>query len=257
MYENFASKHPFSLDGAAMNESVSFPFQASTPFMPGGRLYMQMMNPDLKVLEFTSWRDETLAWHLTCTVSGGLNPTPVAVIKGPDAAKFLKETTVNKIDKFPVGSTKHGLMCLENGLIASQGVLMRTSNDTYEAHWMSPHLDVMFMHGNYNAKLENITGKLVILQTQGPKCLEMLENAAKEDLHDIKYCHFRNTTIAGKTVRVFRFGMYGCLGYEVHCNLEDAHEVYSKIIEAGLPYGVRRLGFQAYMHDHTPGGSQQ
>lgn len=257
MYEDYAQKYPFTLNGMVKNETTSFPVLYSTPFMPGGRLYMQMMNPDLKVVDYTDWRDETLSWHLTCSVSGGLNPTPIARIKGPGAADFLKKVTVNNIDKFPIGSTKHGLMCLENGLIAAQGVLFRIGEEEYEAHWMSPYLNFTFTQYNFDATVEDLTGKIVIFQTQGPRSLEMVEHAAHEDLHNLKYCRFRNATIAGKNVRVLRFGMYGCLGYEVHCDSADAHDVYEELLKAGMPYGVRRLGFQAYMMDHTPGGSQQ
>ncbi|MGI6218046.1 MAG: hypothetical protein ACOYIK_10615 [Coriobacteriales bacterium] len=257
MYEDYKDKNQFTLDGMVKNQPYPMTLQSSIPFMPGGRLYMQMMNPDLKPVDFTDFRDETLSWHLTCSVSGGLNPTPMAVVKGPDAKKFMKDALVNKVDTWPVGTTKHGLMLTDDANIAAQGVILHTDEDTYEAHWLSPYFDYVFLKGNYDATLENITGQRVIFQTQGPNSLQMVENAAKEDLHDIKFGHFRNATIAGHKVRILRFGMYGCIGYEVHCAAGDSHDVYEALLRAGQPLGVRRLGFQAYMMDHTPGGSQQ
>ena len=257
MYDGFASEYPVQLAGMEKNKTHTFELLNAQPYMVGGRLYMDMLSTELKPFAYTNWRDETLAWHLSCAINAGLNPTPIAIVKGPDAKRFIEDTFVNNVERFPIGTTKHGLMLLDDGTIAAQGVLLHTAEDEYEGNWLSPYMDFMFSQKDYDAEITSVSDRRIIFQTQGPRSLEMVEQAAHEDLHDLKYCHFRNATIAGHTVRILRFGMYGCLGYEIHCDVDDAHDVYEAVIKAGKPLGVRRIGVEAYMMDHTPGGSQQ
>ena len=81
----------------------------------------------------------------------------------------------------------------------------------------------------------------------GPRSLEILEKASGDDLHDIKFFHHRVSRIAGKEVRIFRMGMAGTLAYEVHGNIDDAHDVYKAIFGAGKEYGMKKMGQQAYI----------
>lgn len=208
---------------------------------------------------FTDWRDECLAWHETCTISTNINPGPAVVVKGPDSKKFLQKYLVNNFDKFPVGTSKHGVMCIEDGTMISNGVLMHTEEDAYELHWLSPFIDSYYEEekDNFDCTLTSITSTHFIFQLSGPKSLEIVENATEEDLHDLSFNKIHNSSIDGKPIRVLRFGMTGGLGYEVHGNVADAKEIHLALMKAGNPYGLQLLGIQAYMMNHTLGGSIQ
>jgi glycine cleavage system aminomethyltransferase T len=91
----------------------------------------------------------------------------------------------------------------------------------------------------------------------GPISLEILEAASGDNLHDLGFLDHRMSKIAGCDVRIIRIGMAGTLGYEVHGNIENAHDVYNAIWEAGQPLGMRKLGQQAYMMNHTEDGFPQ
>lgn len=208
---------------------------------------------------FTNWRDECMAWHETCTLSTNINPGPACIVKGPDAKKFLQKYLVNNFDNFPINTSKHGIMCIEDGTMISNGVLMRIEEDAYELHWLSPFINAKFEEekGNYDATLEDITAKHFIFQMSGPKSLEIVEDVTNEDLHHMTFNKIYYSKINGKNVRVLRFGMTGGLGYEIHGNSEDAKEIHLEIMKAGNPYGLHLLGIQAYMMNHTLGGSIQ
>lgn len=257
MYEDYVHLHPIDTSQVNPNWNKTFDFIPTVPYFPGARPYIEFANPFLTPIWYTDWRDETLSWQLTCSFTAHLNPTPTVIVRGPDAVKFLKDSFINNFDKFPIGTSKHGLMCLDNGLLASSGVLMRTAEDAFETFWLSPFLNYAFSLKKYDAVLEDITRDRFLFQMAGPRSLEILEAATGDDLHDIRFCHFRNSSIDGKTVRVLRFGMSGGLGYEVHGNMEDCRALYLKIVEAGNPYGIRLLGQLPYMMNHTPGGFQQ
>lgn len=107
---------------------------------------------------------------------------------------------------------------------------------------------------NHDAELEDLTHKRYLFQLQGPRCLEILEGVTRDDLHDLEYRHFRESSIDGNKVRILRFGMSGGLGYEVHGEIEHSKEVFKKIVEVGNRYGIRLIGFTAYAMSHTLGG---
>jgi glycine cleavage system aminomethyltransferase T len=67
----------------------------------------------------------------------------------------------------------------------------------------------------------------------------------------------RLSAIRGKPVRLFRMGMAGTLGYEVHGDINDARELYEVIVEAGKPFGLQRVGWKSYSAQLCEGGYPQ
>ena len=258
MYKDFEKLHPINSDSIDTSKDVSFFPGPWLGHVPTGRIYWNAKGSPLLIPTwYTNWRDETLSWHLTCSFHANLNPTPVTIIRGPEAKKFMKENFVNNIDNFPIGIIKHGVLCLENGLIASHGVIMRVDEDVYETHWHSPYVDYLFGLKKYDADIEDISNTRFLFQLQGPKCLEILEKVTEEDLHDIQYRRFRSSSIDGHEVRILRFGMSGGLAYEIHGDLMNAKEVFKKIIKVGSDYGIRPIGLMAYLMNHIEGGFPQ
>jgi vanillate/3-O-methylgallate O-demethylase len=51
--------------------------------------------------------------------------------EGPDVAKFFASICSNSFAKFPVGSMKHGVMCNDEGLVATHGILQRNAEEEY------------------------------------------------------------------------------------------------------------------------------
>jgi glycine cleavage system aminomethyltransferase T len=262
MYENYEQLHRINMSEVDANKEASFTTGPYRPFFPGALPYggsrlTAASNGGIAPVWYSGWRDETLSWHLTCSFSSVLNPSSAIVIRGPEAKKFLSEHFVNNIDQFPIGVIKHGLLCLENGLLATHGVLMRTAEDTYEAHWHGPYLNYLFSKKKYNAELTDISHDRYLFQLQGPRCLEILEKVTGDDLHDLAYRHFRPSRIDGHEVRILRFGMSGTLGYEIHGDTEYARAVYKKVLETGQPHGIRPIAAITYLMNHIEGGFPQ
>jgi glycine cleavage system aminomethyltransferase T len=85
----------------------------------------------------------------------------------------------------------------------------------------------------------------------------VLETVTGDDLRDIRFAHFRPSSIDGMDVTVLRVGMPGTLAYELHGRAEVGPAVYNAVLKAGEPVGIRRLGFRAYLMQHTEGGFPQ
>ncbi len=255
--ENFAAQNPIDTENCVMDRTYDFHIAPCTPSYNRVQPYLTYGYPFIIPIEYTGWRDELLAAQYTCALTANLNPSPSVRISGPEAADFLKYATVNNIDKFPVNSSKHGIIVDENGDMAANGVLLRSGEDTYEAHWLSPLINFLYQQKKFDCTLEDITMSRFIFQLIGPKSLEIVEEACEEDFHDLKLCKFKESTMCGKKVRILRFGMSGGLAYEVHGDAQDSMLIHKKLVEVGNKYGIRLMGIKSYMMNHTPGGSVQ
>lgn len=69
--------------------------------------------------------------------------------------------------------------------------------------------------------------------------------------------HVEYSSIRGKAIRIVRMGMAGTLAYELHGDIGNAPDIYDAIYQAGKPRGLRRLGWHAYMMQHTENGFPQ
>ena len=233
---------------------------AHSPFVPHDpnvHLYIGNVFNHLIPFEHTGWRDETMAWKENCYLHGNLNPSPTYRIHGPDALKFLSDHCINSFKNFPIGSGKHAVMPDAQGRVMMDGVLVRTAEDDFITYWMAPYIAYALQKGNYDAVGEDLTGKVYLFQLAGPRSLEILEKASGQDFHDVGFMRTQKGSIRGMEFDVLRMGMAGTLAYELHGKIEDAHAVYSALMEAGAAFGIRRLGHRAYLMNHTEDGFPQ
>jgi glycine cleavage system aminomethyltransferase T len=211
----------------------------------------------LQPFEYTGWRDEQLSWYNKCYIHTHLNPLRTYVIKGVDSLKFLKKYCVNSFEKFPVGKTKHVIMCNENGLNIADGILLRTGENEFLASCLTPWIQYCLETSGMDVEGEDITGKDFMFQIAGPKSLEVLEAASGDNLHDVKFLSHRMSKMLGKDIRILRVGMVRSLGYEVFGKIEDAIPIFNQIMKAGNKYGICRLGTPAYNMTHWECGFPQ
>jgi glycine cleavage system aminomethyltransferase T len=237
-----------------------FPHSPFVPFDPGVLHYDMTwcLGGDAEAWEYTGWQDETMSWKTTAYIHGHLNPSPTVRLKGPDALEFLSSVCVNSFATFRVGASRHAIMTDEAGRVTAHGMLLRLADDEFISYWLSPYLEFrLSQRPDLDVETEVLTGQVFLFQIGGPKALEILEDATQENLHDVAFLRHRPTTVAGREVRILRIGMAGGLAYELHGRLEDALPVYNAVLAAGADHGIRRLGVQAYMCNHTEAGFPQ
>jgi len=208
--------------------------------------------------EFTGWRDEQQSWSKTAYIHGGLNPTPTYRFKGPDVLAFLSFFCVNSFASFSVGGMKHLISVDEEGDVTSHGVAMRTAEDEVWTYWM---INLSFAArataARWDMEFTDFTGERFLLQIAGPRSLEILEETLRKDLHDIRFFHHRDTSYQDVPLRIARLGMAGTLAYELHGDLAHSKRIFDAVFQTGKAYGMRRLGWYAYMQQHTINGFPQ
>lgn len=228
------------------------------PYPDVKKFFYGFFTPYIQPYEYTGWRDEQLSWEKTVYLHAGLSCAPYYRFQGPGATDFLKKYCTCTFDKFAIGTGKHCITCDENGMITSHGMLFRMEENVYDSYFMLS----LFAHsemekGNYDMETLDLTGTKYLFQIGGPRSLELLEKVTGEDLHDIKFMRFRQTSIDGKKMRIARMGMAGTLSYELHGDVQDSYELYDRIYQAGEEFGIRRLGWHTYMMEHTICGYPQ
>ena len=204
--------------------------------------------------EYYCTKKEYLACRESAWLGSALNRAPVYDISGADAATFLNRTCVNKdFSAMKPGMSKHAVICNDKGQMLIDGVIMRREND-YRTYWMAPQIQYFLETSGLDVKGEYCYDEY-FFQIDGPKSLEILEEACQCDLHDIKFARNRKVKICGTDMLVHRLGMSGALAYEVHGEAKDAEIAYKKLRETVEKFGGVPLGLRAYpMVNHTPGG---
>ena len=233
----------------SLNLNPTIPYD---PFVVDYMNFFSFVIPE----QFNGWVPETIAWHKTCYISANLSYAMAEVtVKGPDAIAFLNHACVNTdFAKMPMNGLRHGIMCTEKGNVIMHGIIVRTGEDAFATYAFSPYIDYLAASGKWDIELLRNEGGDFIYQIGGPTSLQILENAAKCDLHDVKFMRYVNVEIAGCPVRIARQGMAGTLSYEVHGLAKYSDAVYNTIVEVGKDYGLEKLGIVAYQCNHTENG---
>ena len=233
------------------------PISPLYPPDPGLGLFSRAMPFFAHPHEFTGWQDETLSWKRTCYLSANLNPGPTTHIHGPDAIKFLSDVTAHSFANFPVGRCRHTVLTNDEGLVMTHGLALHAAENEIHTYFLSPWLDWRAQGGSWDIELVDRTMDRFVFQLAGPRCLEALESAAEADLHDLRFMAHGPARIDGCDVRILRMGMGGTLSYEIHGDVDDAQRIYARVLSAGEPVGMRRLGWHSYANNHTENGYPQ
>ena len=208
----------------------------------------------LRGWEFSGWKPESMSWKTGCYIHSGLSG-PVMVYRGEELDAFFAEICVNGFKKFSVGSMKHAVMCTEDGLIATHGILQRDSHE--QARFFAAGNWPTYMLSKKPWKVEASVESIYLFQIAGPQSLEVLQRATSQDLRDIGFLRFRSSRIAGEKIEIGRIGMSGNLAYEVRGPIAQGPEIYQAIVDAGKDFGIERLGWRTYLVNHVEGGFPQ
>lgn len=228
-------------------------FRLDGPVFEGARCIINLFGIFLPG-DFTGPEDELLAGRRTAWLGVCLNCTPVYDVYGPDVITFLNRTCVNRdFSTLDYGFSKHVLICNEQGKMLADGVMIKVGDNRFRTYWLAPALQYFVESSGLNVKGEYVDE--YFYQIDGPKSLEIMEEACQCDLHDLKFARNKKARIAGKEVLVHRLGMSGALAYEVHGPAEDAEVVYIRLWEAVEQFGGRRQGILNYgIVNHTVAG---
>ncbi|THD72660.1 sarcosine oxidase subunit alpha family protein [Thalassobius vesicularis] len=179
------------------------------------------------------------------------------IVKGPDAGKFMDLMYTNLMSTLKPGKCRYGLMCSDNGFLIDDGVVARIDEDTFLCHTTTGGADRIHAHmeewlqtewWDLKVYVANATEQYAQIAVVGPNARKVLEKLGGMDVskETLPFMDWKDGTLAGMPVRVYRISFSGELSYEIAVDAGRGQELWDKIREAGaefdiMPYGTETL----------------
>jgi methylglutamate dehydrogenase subunit C len=178
-------------------------------------------------------------------------------VRGPDAARFLDFIYANTFSTLAVGRTRYGIMLREDGMMFDDGTTARLAADHFVVTTTTANAVAVLEHMEFH--LQSSCAALDLLLTDvgdqwaqfavaGPRAREVVTGvAAGIDLSNeaFPFMAAAAATLAGIAGRLFRISFSGELAYELAVPASAAVRLWSALLEAGAPFGIRPYGLDA------------
>lgn len=191
------------------------------------------------------------------------------LVSGKKAAQELGRFVTHDLENIIPGRCSYGFMLTPSGSIQDDLIIYPLAQDQFMlvVNASQKQEDLKHLQDNLSSGVRvmdktMLTGKLDL---QGPASLNVLEIITGQNWKDLKYFHFRKSSLSGMDLLISRTGYTGELGYEIYASWEGVKELWDIILEdervnpAGL--GARdtlrlEAGLPLYGQDldlhHTP-----
>lgn len=176
-------------------------------------------------------------------------------VRGPDAGAFLDRIYTMAHQNQPVGKVRYCLMLNEMGVVIDDGVAYRLAEDRFYVTATTGavgrvYADMAFWNAQWRMDVDiaNITAGFAGFNVTGPKARAVV--AALDSDIDFSRDGFAYLTgqcglVAGVPVYAMRIGFTGELSFELHCPASRARDLWTALMAAGAPHGLRRYGLEA------------
>lgn len=198
--------------------------------------------------EYTDWQDESMSWKETCYI-GDWSFLWERRFRGPDAIKLFSDYSINSLTKFAINQSKHLVHTNDAGKVIHEGILTRLGEEEFTlfgrgTFWM----DYILRKDGYDVESEAFDS--FNFQVSGPKAIEVVERMAAQSMRDVKFMHNARIKVGNCDIVALRQGMAGEIGFELQGDRAYADEVYQAVLDAGAPFGLRRLGGRTVFINH-------
>jgi glycine cleavage system aminomethyltransferase T len=186
-------------------------------------------------------------WHLL----NGVTLWDVGVerqieISGPDAFDFTQLLVARDLNKCAVGQCKYVFLCLPDGGIINDPVLLRVEENRFWLSLADSDVELWARGVAYNNGYDVTIKELDVgpLQVQGPKSKDVMVDLFGDSILDIPYYYMRPYELDGLKVLVSRTGYTSELGFEIYLYDASKHgvQMWEKVLEAGKPHGLEVIG---------------
>ncbi len=171
-------------------------------------------------------------------------------ISGPDAAQWLDGIVANHLPG--VGRVVLSPLLTPRGRILGDVTIVQPSADRFlligspfaEAlylRWLTSHLT------SGRVQIRSVSSSLCGFSLTGPLARQVLARVCESDISDTAFPFFgvRDLTVGLAPVTALRVSYTGELGYELYMAPDYQLHVYSRLLDAGRPLGLRHFGVRA------------
>jgi aminomethyltransferase len=167
-------------------------------------------------------------------------------VRGTGAIPFVNSVTSNDVTKLIDGQAQYSALTTPEGTVVDDLLVYRFAEDhlllvvnagTTEKDWdwISSHLKAPGSSGA--VELRNASSEYCQIALQGPDASRILKPLTDLALDEIKYYHFRESTVDAVPAIVSRTGYTGEDGFEVYAAADKAERLWNRLLDAGS-FGV-------------------
>jgi glycine cleavage system aminomethyltransferase T len=167
-------------------------------------------------------------------------------ISGPDAFDFTNLLVARDLNKCEVGQCKYVFLCLPDGGIINDPVLLRVEENRFLLSLADSDVELWARGVAHNSDYDVTVKEVDVapVQVQGPKSKDVLVDLFGESVLEIPYYFLRRFELDDMQVLVSRTGYTGELGYEIYLNdaTKHAERLWNAVLEAGKPHDLTVIG---------------
>lgn len=204
-------------------------------------------------VQYTGVMDE----HLACRSAAGLfdvSHMGEVHVEGPDGEAFLNYLVTNNVSRLAVGQAQYTVMCNRDGGIVDDLVIYRRARDRFLVVVNASNTDKDFSHmkavregfAQQDFSLTDESARYTQIAIQGREAQNILQKLTTTPLSGIKTYWFAEGTLLEQIPAILaRTGYTGEDGFELYVPWEAGPEVWSALLEAGAPLGLKPCGLGA------------
>ncbi|NGO52718.1 sarcosine oxidase subunit alpha family protein [Allomesorhizobium camelthorni] len=178
-------------------------------------------------------------------------------VQGPDAAIFLDRVYANGFAKLPVGRARYGVMLRDDGIVFDDGTTTRLSENSFfmttstaKAADVLSRLEFLLDTAwpELRVAVTSVSDEWAAMSIAGPKSRDLLSAALPGiDVSNEALPHMSLLESAwqGKSLRILRLSYSGERAYEVYVGASAGERLWTHLLAAGEPLGLKPYGVEA------------
>ena len=173
-------------------------------------------------------------------------------VRGEDAAELLERLYTGKFANQPPGAVRYALMLDESGVIADDGVALRTDERTFWVTTTTGNAAAVYRNmllwcarWNLRAQVVNMTSAYAAVNVAGPRATEILSALFPDTDWEMRYMRGAQMTLGGAPALIMRIGFVGERGYEIHLPSGYMPALWKMLAAVENPCRVTPCGVEA------------
>ncbi len=170
-------------------------------------------------------------------------------VSGPGALAALQWLTPNDVSRLSDGRCHYSAFLTDRGTYVDDLLVYRKAEDSWMLVVNAANTPKDFewakSHERGNVRVADASDRYALIAVQGPRAVALVSRVAAEDLSDLDYYAFRETSVLGEPTLVSRTGYTGEDGFEICLASERAEKVFRRLLEVGRVDGATPCGLGA------------
>jgi aminomethyltransferase len=170
-------------------------------------------------------------------------------IKGPRALEVIQRLTTNDASMLADFQVQYSTLCYPAGGIVDDLTVYRLGAEHFFFCVNAANIDKDYTwiveQARGDADITNTSAQIAQLALQGRQAQATLQPLCDIPLDSIRYYWSAKARVQGIEVLISRTGYTGEDGFEVYCPAAQGPELWSALMAAGAPYGIKPIGLGA------------